>query len=140
MYFHLQKSSLRRGGSYIDFPRWLTNKRATINLKNKKDDNCFQYASTVALNYNEIQNYPERILNIQPFIDQYNKKEIDFPSHWEDWKKFEQNNKTIALNILYVPYNTKEIRVAYKSKFNFKHINQVILLMITDGGKWIILL
>ena len=24
-----------------------------------------------------------------------------------DWKKFEQNNNTIALNILYVPYNTK---------------------------------
>ena len=24
-----------------------------------------------------------------------------------DWKTFEQNNNTIALNILYVPYNTK---------------------------------
>ena len=54
----------------------------------------------------------------------------------EDWKKFESNNKLIALNILFVPYNTEEIRLAYKSKYNFKRENQVILLMITDGTKW----
>ena len=40
----------RRGGSYIDFPKWLKNKKATINPKNN-DDNCFQYALTVGLNY-----------------------------------------------------------------------------------------
>ena len=51
-------------------------------------------------------------------------------------KKFEQNNEAIVLNILCLPYNTKEIRVAYKSKHNFKRESQVILLMITDGEKW----
>ena len=79
---------------------------------------------------------PQRISKIKPFIDQYNWKEIDFPSHSKDWKKFEQNNKTIALNILFVPYNTEKIRLAYKSKHNFKLENQVILLLITDGKKW----
>ena len=34
-----------------------------------------------------------------------------------------------------MPYNTKEIRLAYKPKYNSKHKNQVILLMITDGKK-----
>ena len=29
-----------------------------------------------------------------------------------------------------------KIRLAYKSKYNFKRENQVILLMITDGKKW----
>ena len=58
------------------------------------------------------------------------------PITQKDWKKFEINNKSIALNILYVPYNTKEIRDAYKSKHNFKHENQVNFLMITDGKKW----
>ena len=48
------------------------------------------------------------------FIDQYNWKEIDFPSHGKDWKKFKSNNKPIALNILYVPHNTEKIRHAYK--------------------------
>ena len=62
-------------------------------------------------------------------------KGINFPSQKEDWKKFESNNKSIALNILFAPYNTKEIRLAYKSKHNFKGQNEVILLMITDVRK-----
>ena len=49
---------------------------------------------------------------------------------------FELNNKSIALNIFFVPYNTEKIRLAYKSKHNFKRENQVILLMINDGKKW----
>ena len=43
-------------------------------------------------------------------------KEINFPSHKEDWKKFELNNKTIALNNLFLPYNTKQIVRAYQPK------------------------
>ena len=71
-----------------------------------------------------------------PFIAQYSWKEIDFPSHKKDWKKFESNNNSIALNILYVPHNIREIRHACKSKYNLKRENQVILLMITVGEKW----
>ena len=51
------------------------------------------------------------------------------------WKKFELNNKTVALNILFVPYNTEEIRLSYRSKHNLKHENQVTLLMITHTKK-----
>ena len=46
---------------------------------------------------------------------------------------FESNNNSVALNILYVTYNTEEIRLAYKSKYDLKRENQVIYLMITDG-------
>ena len=53
-----------------------------------------------------------------------------------DRKKFEQNNKTTALNILFVPHITKTIRLTYKSKYNRKRENQVVLLMITSGKKW----
>ena len=135
LYYNLNKVSLSRGGSYIDSPKWLKNKKATINPKNE-DNMCFQYALTVALNHEHIKNNPERISKIKPFIDQYDWKEIDFPSTGKDWKKFESNNKSIALNILYVPYNTEKIRHAYKSKYNSTRQNQVILLMITDGEKW----
>ena len=92
--------------------------------------------ATVALDYDKIENHSERISNIKSFITKCNWKEINFPSHSKDWQKFEQNNKTIALNILYVPYNTEEIRLTLKSKYNHKRDNQVILLMITDGKKW----
>ena len=36
LYYHLHKVSLKRGRSYVDSPKWLKNKRATITLKNKK--------------------------------------------------------------------------------------------------------
>ena len=61
---------------------------------------------------------------------------MDIPAGPKEWQKFERNNKTIALNILFIPCNTKTIIVAYISKYNNKHKKQVILLMITDGKKW----
>ena len=91
---------------------------------------CFQY--TLALNLDQINSHPERISKIKPFIEQYNWKDIDFPSTSKDWKKFELNNE-IALNILYVPHNTKKIEIAYKSKHNLTREKQVILLMISNG-------
>ena len=45
------------------------------------------------------------------------------------------SNET-ALNILYVPHNTKKINIAYKSKHNLTREKQIILLMITNGEKW----
>ena len=42
---------------------------------------------------------------------------------------------TIALDILFAPYNTEKTRLAYKSKYNTKCENQVILFMITDSKK-----
>ena len=134
LHYIFQKISLKRGKSYIKSPEQLKNKRATINPKNN-DDNCFQYAVTVALNHQNIGRNHQRISKIKPFIIQCNWKGIDFPSHQEDWKKFEKNNTTIALNILFVSCNTKEIRIAYKSKYNNELKNQLTLLMITYGKK-----
>ena len=48
LYYNLKKMSLNRIKSpYIDSPEWLKNKKSAINPKNN-DDNCFQYALTVA--------------------------------------------------------------------------------------------
>ena len=58
-----------RGGSYIDSPEWLKNKKTTINPKSN-DDKSFQYALTVALNYEKIKKDPQNISKIKPFIDQ----------------------------------------------------------------------
>ena len=80
----------------------------------------------MALNHKQIKIHPERLSKIKPFIDQYNWKEAKFPSHRKDWKKFELNNKSIALNILHVPYNIEGIRHAYKSKHNLKRENHYL--------------
>ena len=114
LYYDFNKISLNRVGSYIDSPKWIKNKKSTINPKNN-DYKCFQYAATLALNLDNINSHPERISKIKPFVDQYNWKDIDFPATSKDWRKFELNNE-IAINILYVPHNTRKIHVAYKSK------------------------
>ena len=71
LYYDFNKISLNRSGSYIDSPKWLKDKKSTINPKNNADK-CFQYAVTLALNLNNIDNHPEIISKIKPFIDQYN--------------------------------------------------------------------
>ena len=134
LYYDINKISINRGGSYIDSPQWLKNKKSTINPINN-NYKCFQYAVTLALNLDKIRKKPQRMSKIKPFIDQCNWKDIDFPATSKDWKKFELNNE-IALNILYVLHNTRKIHVAYKSKHNLTRENQIILLMITDGEKW----
>ena len=70
-----------------------------------------------------IKSQPEKISNIKSFIDEYDWKEINVSSHKKDLKKLESNNKSIPLNILYVPYNTEEIRHAYKSRHNLTRKN-----------------
>ena len=60
------------GGSYIDSPDWIKNKKITINSFNKKEFKCFEYAVTVALNYEEIGKHSERITKIKPFTNKYN--------------------------------------------------------------------
>ena len=96
----------------------------------------FSVSNNCGIKSSKIGKHPERISNIKPFIDKYNWKGIDFQAGIKDWKHFEENNKEITLNILYVAHNTKTINVAYKSKYNRKRKNQVVLLMITNGKKW----
>ena len=120
LYCKFHKISLVRGESYIDLPKWLKNKKTTRNPISS-DEKCFQYATTVALNYQDIKNNPERKSKNKPFINQYNWKEINFLSHKKDWKKLESNNKSIALNILYVPYNTDEIPVIFHNSSNYDY-------------------
>ena len=49
-----------RDGLCIDSPKWLQNKKPTINPK-INDDKCFQYALTSALNYKNIKKDPHNI-------------------------------------------------------------------------------
>ena len=54
LYCKCHKVNCGRGDSFIDSPDWIKKKKAAINTRNT-DDKCFQYAATVALNYEEIK-------------------------------------------------------------------------------------
>ena len=69
--------------------------------------------------------------NIWKKIKNLQRVDIDISSHQRDWEKFEQVNNSITLNVLFVSHNIEEIKFAYKSNYN-KRKNQVILLMINN--------
>ena len=95
---------------------WLRGKKEAI----INNDNSFQSALDDALNYQTIKTNSERISKLKPYINKYNWKGIEFLAGPKDWIKFEQNNKAIALNILFIPHNTKTLSVAYRSEYSNK--------------------
>ena len=113
-YYFAVKSTLELYSS-----EWLRSKKESIT----NEDNCFQNALNDSLDYQKIKKDPQKISKLKPYINQYNWKDIKFLSDKEDWKKFEQNNREIALNVLFVPHNNnnkKKIEPAYTSKYNHK--------------------
>ena len=131
--YHLHKISLSRGSSYLPTLQWIANKKCTINPKNTKDNRCYLYLIVTALNYHKINNHPERISNLIPFISNPNWDEINFPAGPKEYSAFENYNVNIALNIFYVPHKETDIRPVYISKFNKTREHHANLLMITDG-------
>ena len=75
LHYKCHKINLNRSGSYIDSSDLTKNKKATITPNNKKDNKCFQYALTVALNNEEIGKNKEKITKMKPFINNINGKE-----------------------------------------------------------------
>ena len=53
LYYDLNRITISKSGSYIESPKWLKEKKCTINQKNT-DNKCFQYATTLELNFNNI--------------------------------------------------------------------------------------
>ena len=112
LYYYFQRIDIRRAESYIISPDWIASKKATINPKNEKDNKCFQWSIIAGLNYNKIK---EKELKK---ILKFKRVDTDFSIYQREWEEFEQNNTSIALNILFVSHNSEEIKLAYKSNYN----------------------
>ena len=106
-------------------PDWIASKKATINSKNEKDNECFKQSIIAGLNYNKINEKESKKLL------KFRKADTGFSLYQRDWEKFEQANTLIALNILFLSYNSEDVKLVYKSIYN-KLKNQVILVVIND--------
>ena len=106
-YYHYQRRDIRRAESYIISPDWIVSKKATINPKNEKDNKSFQWSIISGLNYNKIKEKELKKLL------KFRRVDTDFSSYQRDWEEFEQENTSIALNILFVSHNSEEIKLAY---------------------------
>ena len=121
MDYKLHRVRLRRDRSYIKSPEWLLHKGATINPKNKNDDECLRWSTISALNYNEITK--KEFENI--FI-QIKHEDKDFSTQQRDWENFEQNNESLALNVLFTSQNSEEITLVCKSEHKYNRENSAL--------------
>ena len=111
---HFNKIDLKRDASFIETPKWLKSKKATMNPKNAHDVYCFMHAITIALFHKELGTNPEHITKkLIAYAQKFNWHDIDFPASYEDYAIFEKLNEDVALNVLYVPFNEVNILPEY---------------------------
>ena len=113
--YNLHRVRLNRGGSYIKSPKWVENKKAIINPKNDDDDvadddECLRWSIISALNYYKIMKK-----DFENIFEKTKHEDKDFTSQKRDWENFEQNNESIALNVLFSSKDSEEITLLYKS-------------------------
>ena len=103
--YELHKIDIIRAESYIVSPDWIASKKATINPKNEKDNKCFQWSIIAGLNYNIIKEKELKKLL------KFKRVDIDLSSHQIYWENFEQEDNSIAINVLFVSHNSEEIKL-----------------------------
>ena len=85
----------------------------------KKDQKCFQYPVTIALNHKQIGKHSERIIKNKPFTNKYNWKERNF-----------QSKKTIGKHFRKIMYQLLLIFCMLKKKKYilpiFQRITQIV--------------
>ena len=103
--YHFHRISLNRSSLYMPTIPWVANRKYTFNPQNKKDKIWFVYAMVLALSYHKITNNPQILSNITPFIQNYNRNDINVSAGPKEYRAFEKYNDSIVLNIFYVPDN-----------------------------------
>ena len=73
---------------------------------------------------------------MKTYLKKIKHEDKDFSSHQRDWEDFEQNNESVALNVIFSSQNSEEITLLYKSEHNLERENNALLLMINDYEKY----
>ena len=98
LYYHFQGIDIRRGESYIMSPDWIGSKKATINLKNEKGNECFKWSIIAGLNYNKIKEKELKIiLKFRKFVQIFH--------HIKETGK-NLNKKILQLHLISYLYHT----------------------------------
>ena len=85
------------GTSYIRLPKYIQNKKATVNVKNVSDQNCFQYSVLYAKFQPEV--HPEKLFHYKKHLAELDMTGIRTPVEITQIKKFEKQNCEYSLNV-----------------------------------------
>ena len=121
-----------KGESYIKLPKEIATKKAVVNMKNTKDDQCFLWCVLRALN--PVERDKERIdSKLKSKIGTVNMGDIHYPVTIKDVSKFEKLNLDIAISVYTYDenYSVGPLRIS-------EHVDRpyrIKLLLISDENK-----
>ena len=126
---HTVEYNPTKGSSYIDLPKWIKDKGAIINLKNK-DDRCFLWCILRYLHPRDRDK--ERIKDLEKYEFSLNTKGINFPMALKDISKFEKLNPELpGINVFSVD-DKKDIYPLREAKRDCK--NSIDLFLYEEDG------
>ena len=127
-----------RGGSYIELPEWIANKKACINIKNK-DNKCFKYSVQCGVLGLHHKVNPERESHYTKINDNIcNWDMMKYPAGNSDIDRFEEINKGLVSVNVYaeLTHFDKSTIVLHKRTKTVNAKHHVNLLKIEDeAGK-----
>ena len=129
--FKLREYKPLSGSNYIELPKWISAKKATINIKND-DQKCFKYCMSYHKHKHEITYDPERLYHYKQWNDDYNYEGITFPVSIDDINKFCRQNE-VSVNVYIV--KGQEILPYLTSANDKKKDDHVNLLLIEKDDK-----
>ena len=127
---HTTEFNPTKGSSYIDLPKWIKDKGAIVNIKNK-DDKCFLWCILRYLYPKERD--AEWIGDLKKYEFSLNTKGITFPTKLKDIIKFEKLNPNLpGINVFSVD-DKKSIYPLRMAERDCK--NTIDLFLIEEDGK-----
>ena len=103
-----------RGSSWIPLPVKLANKKAVINMINRKDEMCFKWCITRAANM--VENHPERITEkLREQAEKFDWTDCKFPMAVDKIKFFEKRND-VSINVYEWKGYAGPLRITKKEK------------------------
>src|SRR6218665_2852773 len=85
------------GSSYIKSPKWLIDKKCTVNIKNY-DEMCFVYCA-LAVSHPQKKD-PNRVTNYERFVPELDLTGLKFPIGIDQIPLFEKNNTDYAVTVM----------------------------------------
>ena len=125
-------------GTYIPTPKWLSVKRAVVNVQSTDDLNCFQYSVLTGMNVIKCCGPHDkkcRPSQYKPYLHLLNMNGIQSPVALSAINQFEKQNPEICVNVLYLDDEHQFVPIR-TSKFCNQRKHHVILLMLTDQDKF----
>ena len=119
---------------YLPHLGWISSKKAVINPKNEKDEECFKWAITTTLHHDVIGKDLQQISKLRRFEGFYDWGGLKFLIALDKIKVFEQNNN-VSVNVLTIGEGNKMLYILRKAKFDNQRRTANLLLIDGEGKK-----